>query len=300
MQLSFPKLPLTTQPTHVLLLYLQFRVKYIMCQILPHTTNLISTKEVGLIATLPSRGETLKLQTLAHTTTEMWILFPPSLSFSACKARLLQEEVAASSRRIFCSASCKPPEQSVWELSHRVNSPLSSFLESLWAGTVSMWAASSWGLAYHRCFRFPHLNWIPVRVTGCFLKMNHHLRRLKSFHLGLMLFLCWFQLGLINQSEFSSGWSSAPPFSSFTLWDVSLMDTSQREERGGRQNILGEHPFLLLWVMDHKVFTTAREFLAETQWPSKPREVIGGNRGPLGLVENRRVGVLPAGVHIQS
>ena len=41
----------------MLLLYLQFRVKYIMCQILPHTTNLIFTKEVGLIATLPSRGE---------------------------------------------------------------------------------------------------------------------------------------------------------------------------------------------------------------------------------------------------
>ena len=78
------------------------------------------------------------------------------------------------------------------------------------------------------------------------------------------------------------------------------METSQREERGGQQNILGERPFLLLRVMDHKVFTTAREFLAETQWLSKPREVTGGNRGPVGLVENRRVGVLPAGVHIQS
>lgn len=67
-----------------------------MCQILPHTTNLIFTKEAGLIATLPSRDETLKLQTLVHTTTEMWILFPPSLSFSACKARLLQEDFLQS------------------------------------------------------------------------------------------------------------------------------------------------------------------------------------------------------------
>lgn len=52
--------------------------------------------------------------------------------------------------------------------------------------------------------------------------------------------------------------------------------------------------------MDHRVFRTVREFLAETQWPSKAREGRGGHGGPVGLVENWRVDGLPEGVHIQS
>lgn len=77
--------------------------------------------------------------------------------------------------------------------------------ESFRAGTVPILAASFPGFTCRKCYTFPHLNWIPVRATGCLLKMSHPLRRLRCSQLGLMLFLCWLQLGLIKSVWISLG-----------------------------------------------------------------------------------------------
>ena len=82
-----------------------------MCQILPHTTKLIftTTKEKGIIATLPSRDE--KTEAPDSSPHYYWVVGPIfSLSSSACKVKW--SEVAQS-----CLTLCDPMDCSLPGLS---------------------------------------------------------------------------------------------------------------------------------------------------------------------------------------
>lgn len=191
-----PKLPLTTLPAHAWL-YLHFNVKHKMCQILSYTATLIftTTKEVGVIATLPSRE--MRRQMLSS----------PSHTAMRCGSAFHPPTASSPTRPISSATSCRFSYSIPARVSYHPLSPHKQLeapavvrlqLRGLFTVQITVFLAASsstceglrgrccahlgstlCGLGCHRRFSFPHLNCIPVKVTGCLLKTNRHLRRLK-------------------------------------------------------------------------------------------------------------------------